>query len=109
MEVTNVSVAEARRRVVDGATLLDVREPDEWRLGRAEGALHVPLGELPDRFDELPDGPLVCVCRSGARSLVAARFLASRGRDAVNLDGGMVAWALDGAPLVADHDHPTVG
>ena len=76
--------------------LVDVREPWEWRVGNleAEGAVLMPLGELEARADELPrDRELVMVCRTGARSLDAARALAGRGFPRVrNLRGGMVAW-----------------
>ncbi len=109
MDVPSVSVAEAVSLIASGAAVLDVRELDEWRLGRIEGALHVPLGDLPDRLEAIPVTPVICVCRTGARSLVAATFLIQAGHEAVNLDGGLVAWFLDGQPLVADHDHPSVG
>lgn len=104
-----LSVAEATTLLEGGATVLDVRELDEWRLGRIEGSVHIPLGDLPDRLDDVPAGRIVCVCRTGSRSLVATKFLVRSGRDAVNLDGGLLAWFLDGEPLVADHDHPSVG
>ena len=103
-----VSVADARALLEGGATVVDVRELDEWRLGRIEGSIHIPLGDIPDRASELPAGQLICVCRSGSRSLVATRFLNQEGHEAVNLDGGLLAWFLDGEPLVADHDHPSV-
>ena len=104
-----VSVARAKELRERGATVLDVREVDEWRLGRIDRAILISLGELAERIGELPDGPVVCVCRSGSRSLLATRFLLRAGRDAVNLDGGLLAWFFDGEPLVADHDHPSVG
>ena len=46
-ELRNVDVNEARELASQGALLLDVREDDEWRSGRAPGAVHVPLAELP--------------------------------------------------------------
>ena len=109
MDVPSFSVAEAIRFLESGATILDVRELDEWRLGRIEGAILIPLGDLPDRVDEIPDGAILCVCRTGSRSRIAAEFLIQKGHQAVNLDGGVLAWFLDGEPLVADHDHPSVG
>lgn len=109
MDVPSFSVAEALRFLESGATILDVRELDEWRLGRIEGAILIPLGDLPDRIDELPEAPILCVCRSGSRSRIAAEYLIQTGRQAFNLDGGVLAWFLDGQPLVADHDHPSVG
>ena len=109
MDIESVTVADAIARMSSGATVLDVRELDEWRLGHVEGSIHVPLGELPERVGSLPATPLICVCRSGSRSLVATRFLVGAGLDAVNLDEGLLAWAFDVQPLVADSGRPTVG
>jgi rhodanese-related sulfurtransferase len=100
---------EARRLVDAGALLLDVREGEEWSAGRAPGASHVPLAELPDRLDDLDASrSVVCVCRSGSRSRRAALFLIEHGVDAANLEGGMIAWAEAGGPLESDGDEPTV-
>jgi rhodanese-related sulfurtransferase len=90
-----------------GAVLLDVREDDEWDAGHAAGAHHVPMGDVPAHLDEvsrLAEGPaeLVVVCRSGARSARVVAWLARNGVDAVNLDGGMGAWASAGRPLVSE-------
>lgn len=92
----------------DGAPfLLDVRESWEWLVSSLEshGALLIPLGELEARMGEVPrDRPIVVYCRSGERSLTAARRLAEAGFDDVaNLAGGMLAWARDvepGLPVV---------
>ena len=91
------------------AVLLDVREPDEWAAGHVEGATHVPLGEVPERLDEMPDAdPLYVVCRSGNRSGRAAAWLARQGIESVNVTGGMRAWAAAGRPMVSDTGQPTV-
>ena len=82
--------------------LVDVREDDEWRAGHAEGALHVPMGEVPQRLGELPEGPFAVVCRSGGRSQRTAQWLQRNGYDAVNVEGGMGAWADAGKPLVSE-------
>ena len=84
------------------ATLLDVREDDEWVAGHAEGALHVPMGQVPQRLPELPEGELHVVCRAGGRSLRVAQWLAQNGYDVVNVDGGMGAWAEAGRPMVSE-------
>lgn len=91
-------------QVPDGAYVLDVREPDEWAAGRAPDAHHVPMQEIPARLDDVPvDGDVVVVCRMGGRSAQVVNFLRSQGRDnAVNLDGGMRAWAQAGRPVVND-------
>jgi rhodanese-related sulfurtransferase len=93
----------AATAVPDGAYLLDVREPAEWVAGHAPEATHVPLGQLVARLDEIPaDAEVVVVCRSGGRSAQATAYLNQVGRRAVNLDGGMQAWAAAGRPMVSE-------
>jgi len=89
------------------AMLLDVREPEEWQAGHIAGALHVPMNSLPQHLqaastDITPDTPVVVVCKVGSRSAHVTAWLNQRGYDAVNLDGGMVAWAAAGRPMVSD-------
>lgn len=82
-------------------TVLDVRELEEWDAGHIDGAVHVPLSELPQRLAELDDErPVLCVCAVGGRSAQAVVFLRSRDFDAVNLHGGMLAWGNAGRPIV---------
>jgi rhodanese-related sulfurtransferase len=88
-----------------GAVLLDVREPHEWQAGHAPQAVHVALSALV-AGTPLPsavrDRPLVVICRSGNRSRRAAELLAARGAQAVDVIGGMQAWANAYLPVV-DH------
>lgn len=85
---------------LDGVQLVDVREPDEWQAGRIPGARWIRLSELPDRLDELDhDRPVVTTCRAGGRGGKAAELLAGRGFRAVNLEGGLQAWAEAGLPV----------
>jgi rhodanese-related sulfurtransferase len=96
-----VGPSEASDLAGEGALLLDVREPEEWQAGHAPDVRHIPLGELERHLDELPrDRRLVLVCRSGHRSAHATAFLLEAGFDAANLEGGMVAWAAAGLPVV---------
>lgn len=83
---------------------IDVREADEWNAGRAPSALHIPMSEFAGRLHELPEDedPLYVVCRSGGRSARVVAYLVARGYPAVNVDGGMQAWARAGRPLVKD-------
>ncbi len=92
----------------DDAVILDVREQDEWDLGHAPGAVHIPLGDLPARLGELPDSdaPLVVTCRSGGRSSRAVAWLEQQGVEVANLDGGMMAWQSAGKQLVGRGDAP---
>lgn len=86
---------------LDAVQIVDVRERDEWDAGRIDGATHIPVDELDDRMGELDrDRAVVTVCRSGSRSAGAARRLVAAGFDAESLDGGLLAWAGAGLPLV---------
>jgi rhodanese-related sulfurtransferase len=86
-----------------GAVLLDVRDPAEYAAGHAPGAINVPLAELGARLDDVPShGTVVCVCGGGGRSASATELLGVAGRDAINLAGGMRAWASEGLPVVTD-------
>ncbi|CAM3852806.1 MULTISPECIES: rhodanese-like domain-containing protein [Tsukamurella] len=92
---------------IEGITLLDVREPDEWDLGHAPGAVHIPLIELPARFGELDlDSEVYVICRGGGRSESAVRYLETVGVEAVVVDGGMIAWAAAAKPVVRPDGGP---
>ena len=87
--------------------ILDVREDDEWTAGRIEGAVHIPLGQLPARIDELDrNRPIAAICRSGNRSGTAVEFLTSQGLPAENVDGGMKQWAKDRLPFSTPDGRP---
>ncbi|MGH8186221.1 MAG: rhodanese-like domain-containing protein [Steroidobacteraceae bacterium] len=86
----------ARRDRGEPLTLLDVRE--EWELGVASvpGIVHIPMGEVAGRLEELDrNREVVVLCRSGRRSLEVARFLQQNGFKAVNLAGGILAWSRE--------------
>jgi rhodanese-related sulfurtransferase len=83
-------------------SLLDVREQTEWDAGHIEQAVHIPMGELNARVDEIPsDRPIVVVCRSGNRSQAVTDALNRAGWTAHNLEGGMYAWQSAGLDFVA--------
>jgi rhodanese-related sulfurtransferase len=108
--IKNITVDQALELLENGALLLDVREDSEWDLGHAPQALHIALAEVPDHLDELERSRrIVCVCRSGGRSMRAGELLADHGFDVVNLEGGMTAWAQQEKPLVSDHGDPVIG
>ncbi len=84
----------------DNYVLVDVREQHEWDRGHAPDAVHIPLGELERRLDELPRcQPLVITCRGGGRASRAVKFLRDQGYDARNLDGGMLEWYKQNRPM----------
>jgi rhodanese-related sulfurtransferase len=86
----------------EGLHVLDVREDVEWRHGHIDGALHIPLRELPGRLSDVPDGQTLVVCKVGARSAQAVMYLQQQGHDVVNLDGGMLDWEAAGRPMVSE-------
>ena len=107
----------------DGAPVLvvDVREPDEWRICRIEGAVLVPLGEIEERADEVLEmvedlieerdsesdidaatAPVVVYCHHGVRSLTATALLQAKGlRGARSMAGGIDLWSVAVDPAVA--------
>lgn len=90
-----------RLRAGEDLTLIDVRSADEYgRDGHIAGSRLMPLQTLNSRMGELEnDKPIVCVCRSGARSQVACEALAAQGfTNVINLSGGMMMWRLSGLP-----------
>ncbi len=90
-----------------GAFLLDVREDEEWVAGHAPQAVHVAMGTVADRVEEIPaDRTVVCICRVGGRSGAVASALAGAGYDVRNVDGGMLAWEAAGYPVVDGADGP---
>lgn len=97
-----IDVSEAARRLDDGRlVLIDVREQAEWRRGRVHQARHVPLAAIHRHLDELAnhDVTVAFICRSGHRSAAACALARSRGIDALNVRGGMLAWQRTGLPM----------
>jgi rhodanese-related sulfurtransferase len=93
--------------VPDDAVLLDVREPDEWVAGHVEGAVHVPMNAVPAALDRLDrDDQIVVLCKVGSRSARVTAWLNQQGFRASNLDGGLIAWAGAGRPLVSESGGP---
>jgi rhodanese-related sulfurtransferase/peroxiredoxin len=77
--------------------LLDVRTLSEFEADHAPGAIHVPVDELPHRYQELGQtSHIICLCQAGSRSAAAAEFLTSiGGTHIVNVLGGMSSWSGD--------------
>jgi rhodanese-related sulfurtransferase len=98
--IPQVDVETAAERLRQGAVLVDVREPDEFDEVHAEGALLIPLGDVPERRGEIPpDQDTLLICRSGARSQRAAEYLAGLGHRVANVAGGTLAWVERGLPV----------
>ena len=101
MSIPEITPAEflARKERGENLTLLDVREAWELGIVSVPGIIHIPMNEVPNRLGELDQSvETVVLCRSGRRSLEVARLLAQQGFRAVNLAGGMLAWAKDVDP-----------
>lgn len=100
--VPTVAIDGVPHPLPEGLSVLDVREHFEWQPGHIEGALHIPLMDLGSRLEEIPEGQVLVVCKVGVRSAHAVAFLVQHGRDAVNLDGGMLDWQASGRPMVSE-------
>ncbi len=73
--------------------MIDVREADEVAAGMIPGAVHIPLGDIPNRINDLDQSnAYILICRSGGRSGQATEFLAQQGFDVTNMTGGMLDW-----------------
>ncbi|RJO96303.1 rhodanese-like domain-containing protein [Exiguobacterium sp. RIT452] len=86
---------EVQEKLENGEQLniIDVREVDEVKEGKIPEAIHIPLGLVEFKMNELDKKKqYVMVCRSGARSGRAATYLEGQGFEVINMDGGMMAY-----------------
>jgi glyoxylase-like metal-dependent hydrolase (beta-lactamase superfamily II)/rhodanese-related sulfurtransferase len=100
-------LAAARRH--GRVTILDVRRPLEWAAGHIDGAVHIPLHELPARLGELPAGSPVPVwvhCQGGYRAGVVASVLAAAGRQVTIVDDDLGRAADAGLPVTGSAAAP---
>ncbi len=89
----SISVTELNSRK-DEFVLLDVREPHEVTFAKVDPHVHIPMGAIPIRYEELDKKtPIVVMCHSGVRSAQVCQFLEPRGFDVTNLEGGIDAWS----------------
>lgn len=101
------SVEEVKQALASGKPMLliDVREPDEHRICRIDGAVLIPLGQLPQKAEEIRElaagRPVVAHCHHGGRSLSAAAVLRESGIAGVkSMAGGIDEWSLRIDPAV---------
>ncbi len=91
-----ITPAEIKQRIDNGEELnmIDVREDEEVAQGMIPGAIHIPLGEIPFRHEEIPrSGEVIMICRSGNRSGKACEYLEMLGFQGMkNMVGGMLEW-----------------
>lgn len=96
----DITPADARQKVIEGALLVDVREQTEWSHSHIDGSVHLPLSQLQRRAGELATGaPIVFLCRVGGRSRLAADAFRASGLSAFSMAGGLLAWDAAGLPL----------
>ncbi|HVQ29371.1 MAG TPA: molybdopterin-synthase adenylyltransferase MoeB [Vicinamibacteria bacterium] len=103
-EIREVSVQEAHALAGAGATLVDVREADEWSQGHVPGAIFIPRGYLELRIEEKvadKSAEVLLYCAGGTRSALAAKSLADLGYTRVaSVSGGFGKWKEAGLPMV---------
>jgi rhodanese-related sulfurtransferase len=101
-----VDVEQTAQLQREGAQIVDVREDDEVEAGHIPGVTHIALGQLSEQAGTLdPATPVVFVCKSGGRSMMAAQALRAAGFDAYSLAGGTQAWHDAGRPLEPEDGH----
>lgn len=87
----------------NGQVVLDVRGSDEWDHGHIPGAVHIPLGSLESRLDEIPrNGEIAVHCQGGTRSAIAASILQKNGIAVANVTGGFREWEQSGGQIEQD-------
>jgi rhodanese-related sulfurtransferase len=100
--IPSITPAEACRRVqAGGAALIDVREPEEYLAGHAEGAVNVPLSSFREHYQDIArQVDVLLICHIGQRSLMAAVFMRNQGwRQVFNVDGGTDEWESMRLPM----------
>lgn len=107
MDVPEIDIDTLADLRAQGAFLLDVRQPDEYEEAHVPGAVLVPLPELAERIDDVPEtngAPLYVICAMGGRSRKAAEHLRAQGIDAINVAGGTQAWIAAGRATTAGNE-----
>ena len=97
VEFSELDANELQEKLEKGKTftILDVREDFELEISKIDGAMHIPMNQIPNRLNELnPDVDYVVMCRTGVRSSQICEFLSNQNfRSIANLSGGINEWA----------------
>lgn len=105
MSLPTITPAEAKRRIAQGAALIDIREKDEYAREHIAGARNRPLAALAD-LDGVK-GPIIFHCRAGTRtSANASRLQQAAECEAYILEGGLEGWKQAGLPVAVDKSQP---
>lgn len=88
------TISDLKKTMAEGAiALIDVREADEYAAGHVPGAVNLPLSDFENGLQTLDKSQTYhLICRSGARSARAVAFMEEQGYDAINVEGGTLAW-----------------
>jgi glyoxylase-like metal-dependent hydrolase (beta-lactamase superfamily II)/rhodanese-related sulfurtransferase len=86
--------------------VLDVRMSNEWHRSHIDGAVHIPLPELPHHLDDVPAGAVWVHCGSGYRAAAATSLLQRAGRRAVHIDDAYATATETGLPIVPRNENP---
>jgi sulfur-carrier protein adenylyltransferase/sulfurtransferase len=101
-QITEIETEDAAARIAAGATVLDVREPDEFDQGALAGAIHIPRGHLEAQIENRvsdKNTPVVVYCAGGVRSAFAAKTMQELGyTDVLSMAGGFGRWKDEGRP-----------
>ncbi len=89
-KVPSVTTEELQQKMKDRPTIIDVREPYEFKARHIKGAKNIPLGTI-ETFEG--KGPIYVICQSGMRSSSAVKKLKKMGVEAINVKGGMNSWS----------------
>ena len=96
--MNNITAFQLKQRLDAGESVkvIDIREPWELKIAQLDFAQHIPMGQILGRLNEIPhDTPVVIMCHIGGRSTQVTNYLNGIGYDNVlNLDGGIMGWAL---------------
>ncbi len=103
---TRISVSEAKEKLDAGsAVMVDVRDPGEYAEVHANGVRLIPvntvMGEVKQIRDYAGSKEVLFICKSGARSALAAEYVVAAGLDDLplfNVEGGTLAWVEAGYP-----------
>jgi rhodanese-related sulfurtransferase len=88
-----VTIDQLEQAIAQGATVIDVREANEFESGHVPNAKHIALNTIPDRISEIPkDEQVWIICQAGGRSMTAANYLEAQGFDVVSVAGGTGSW-----------------
>ena len=98
----SVQRVKEKRDAGEDLLILDVREPSELKTAAIDGTLNIPMGDIPARYNEVPDDrPVVVMCHHGIRSMQVVIWLQKHDYDnVINMAGGIEAWSTHIDPSV---------